>query len=157
MKHVIRIKEGRFLTKIDLEDDNHKKSMVLLNSYNLRMKRTLEISRDIEKIKKMISMYNELSEDQDKKGHWDIKQDAEKMISTVALFALEKAFKKGKIEKDTIKEVLDGFFIEKDQDKITDKKDVESLKVDVDPTKVLKNIEETNKGQNTEEELSDDR
>ena len=142
MKHIIRIKEGRFFTKISLKDDKNKRSSIWYNSNGFRRERAqMGIARQMDKAKRLVHMYNDINNEDDKVTTYDLKEETYHRISTVATLAIERAFIEGKLEKETVKEILDGFFEDK---QIREQKDLDDLKFEIDSTKALKKVKENN-------------
>ena len=143
MKHIVRIKEGIFLTEISLIDDENKKSRILYNSMEFRKVRNgMGIDRQLNKLKRIVDMYNMVSKKSEDITVFDLKEDSNERISTVAILAIEKAMKKFKLEKNTVKEILDKFVEEYDIRKEKNKNTLDDLKFDVDETEAVKNLEQ---------------
>ena len=145
MKHIIRIREGRFFTKLFLEDDNNKKSSIIYKSAGFRRSRNeMGITRRMDKTRRLVNMYNFVNDENDKFSTYDIKDEAYYRISTVATLAIEKAMNEGKLDKDTVKEVLDDFFKPKTREE-KNKRNIENIKIEVDQTEAIKRVEENMK------------
>ena len=146
MTHIIRIREGRFFTKILLRDDNNKKSSIKYKSAGFRkIRNEMGITRRMDKTRRLVNMYNFASDENDQVSTYDIKEEAYYRISTVATLAIEKAMDEGKLEKDTVKEVLDGFFKEKEIREEKNKRNMENIKIEVNQTEDIKRVEENMK------------
>lgn len=132
MKHISRIKEGFFRTTILLIDDNNKKSKIRVNSLPIHREiNHMGEVRRMAKIPKILGMYQQVaSDDEMKYAQSNMKDNIYNILSTKSLLAIDRAFKSGELEGETLKEFFDIFW-EKDTKK---PKDIDKLKVDVTNT-----------------------